>query len=60
MDDVLSHLPVCVCVFVHIKLQARTQGSKAMALSSVVTGKEVESDVITLHRELEGEQKRIK
>ena len=51
---------MCVCVFVHIKLQARTQGSKAMALSSVVTGKEVESDVITLHRELEGEQKRIK
>ncbi|XP_062333878.1 laminin subunit gamma-3 [Osmerus eperlanus] len=39
------------------ELQARTQGSKAMALSSVVTGKEVESDIITLHRELEDIQR---
>ncbi|XP_035524349.1 laminin subunit gamma-3 isoform X2 [Morone saxatilis] len=35
------------------ELQARAQGAKVKALSSVVTGKEVESDVITLHKELE-------
>ncbi|XP_060916773.1 laminin subunit gamma-3 [Labrus mixtus] len=35
------------------KLHARTEGAKVMALSSVVAGKEMESDAITLHRELE-------
>ncbi|XP_053709504.1 laminin subunit gamma-3 isoform X1 [Synchiropus splendidus] len=35
------------------KLQAHTQGAKVIALSSVVAGKEAESEVITLHRELE-------
>ncbi|XP_059214275.1 laminin subunit gamma-3 [Centropristis striata] len=35
------------------ELQARAQGAKVAALSSVVRGKEVESDAITLHRELE-------
>lgn len=35
------------------ELQARAEGAKVMALSSVVTGKEVESDTIALHRELE-------
>jgi len=37
------------------KLQARAQGSKVTALSSVVAGKEVESDAIVLHRGLERE-----
>lgn len=41
------------CLF--LKLQARAQGAKVMALSSVVTGKEVESDAIALHRKLERE-----
>ncbi|XP_044031394.1 laminin subunit gamma-3 [Siniperca chuatsi] len=35
------------------ELQARVHGAKVIALSSVVTGKEVESDAIALHRELE-------
>ncbi|XP_073334366.1 laminin subunit gamma-3 [Pagrus major] len=35
------------------ELQARAQEAKVVALSSVVTGKEVESDAIALHRELE-------
>ncbi|TKS84714.1 Laminin subunit gamma-3 [Collichthys lucidus] len=35
------------------ELQARVQGTKVTALTSVVKGKEVESDVITLYRELE-------
>ncbi|XP_034753093.1 laminin subunit gamma-3 isoform X2 [Etheostoma cragini] len=35
------------------ELHAHAQGAKVMALSSVVTGKEVESDAIALHRELE-------
>lgn len=36
------------------ELQAHAcKGAKVMALSSVVTGKEVESDAITLHRELQ-------
>ncbi|XP_034565301.1 laminin subunit gamma-3 isoform X1 [Notolabrus celidotus] len=35
------------------ELQARTEGAKVTALSSVVTGKEMESDAITLHRELD-------
>ncbi|TNN53381.1 Laminin subunit gamma-3 [Liparis tanakae] len=35
------------------ELQARAQGSKVTALSSVVAGKEVESDAIVLHRGLE-------
>ncbi|XP_031173603.1 laminin subunit gamma-3 [Sander lucioperca] len=35
------------------ELHAHVQGAKVMALSSVVTGKEVESDTIALHRELE-------
>lgn len=39
------------------ELTARAQGSKAMALSSVVAGKEVESEVITLRRELEDIQR---
>ncbi|XP_040915110.1 laminin subunit gamma-3 isoform X1 [Toxotes jaculatrix] len=34
------------------ELQAHTQGAKVMALSSVVSGKEVESEAIALHREL--------
>lgn len=41
------------CVF--LKLQARTEEATVLALSSVVAGKEVESKVITLHRELERE-----
>ena len=41
------------CLF--FKLHAHAQGAKVMALSSVVTGKEVESDAIALHRELECE-----
>lgn len=41
------------CLF--LKLQARTQAAKVMALSSVVQGKEVESDAIVLHRQLERE-----
>ncbi|KAM3600568.1 uncharacterized protein V6R79_025240 [Siganus canaliculatus] len=35
------------------ELQARAQGAKIAVLSSVVTGKEVESEAIALHRELE-------
>ncbi|XP_076613354.1 laminin subunit gamma-3 [Chaetodon auriga] len=35
------------------ELQARAQGAKAVALSSVVAGKEVESEAIALHRNLE-------
>ncbi|XP_028456669.1 laminin subunit gamma-3-like [Perca flavescens] len=35
------------------ELHAHAQGAKVMALSSVVTGKEVESEAIALHRELE-------
>uniref|UniRef100_UPI0037E9A314 laminin subunit gamma-3 n=1 Tax=Semicossyphus pulcher TaxID=241346 RepID=UPI0037E9A314 len=35
------------------KLQAHTQGAKVVALSSVVTGKQMESDAIALHRDLE-------
>ncbi|XP_068190889.1 laminin subunit gamma-3 [Antennarius striatus] len=35
------------------ELRARTQGSKVTALSSVVTGKEVESDAMALHREVD-------
>lgn len=46
----MSH-PTCL----FFKLQAHAQGAKVVALSSVVTGKEVESDAIALHRELECE-----
>ncbi|XP_067340922.1 laminin subunit gamma-3 [Channa argus] len=35
------------------ELQARARGAKVVALSSVVTGKEVESEVVSLHKELE-------
>ncbi|XP_068615316.1 laminin subunit gamma-3-like, partial [Brachionichthys hirsutus] len=35
------------------ELQAHTQGSKVTALSSVVTGKEVESGAMALHREID-------
>lgn len=38
-----------------LKLQARAQEAKVTALASVVEGKEVESDAIMLHRELECE-----
>lgn len=36
-------------------MQADAEGAKVAALSSVVTGKEVESDAIALHRELQCE-----
>ncbi|XP_056158054.1 laminin subunit gamma-3-like, partial [Lampris incognitus] len=39
------------------ELKAHAQEAMAMALSSVVTAKEVESEVISLHRELEGMQR---
>ncbi|XP_071011165.1 laminin subunit gamma-3-like [Oncorhynchus clarkii lewisi] len=39
------------------KLTAHAQGSKVLALSSVVTGKEMESEVIALRRELEDMQR---
>ncbi|XP_021446264.2 laminin subunit gamma-3 isoform X1 [Oncorhynchus mykiss] len=39
------------------KLTVQAQGSKVIALSSVVTGKEVESKAITLRRELEDMQR---
>ncbi|KAK6316218.1 hypothetical protein J4Q44_G00137420, partial [Coregonus suidteri] len=39
------------------KLTAQAQGSKVTALSSVVTGKEVESEAIALRRELEDMQR---
>lgn len=42
-----------MCLF--LKLQAHAQGAKVVALSSVVTGKKVESETIVLHRELESE-----
>lgn len=42
-----------LCLF--LKLQAHAQGAKVVALSSVVAGKEVESEAIALHRELESE-----
>lgn len=48
--EVTSH-PTCL----FLKLQARAQEAKVVALSSVVTGKEVESDAIALHRELQSE-----
>ncbi|XP_053267613.1 laminin subunit gamma-3 [Pleuronectes platessa] len=35
------------------ELRARAQGAKVLALSSVVAGKEMESEAISLHRELE-------
>ncbi|XP_069024859.1 laminin subunit gamma-3 [Embiotoca jacksoni] len=35
------------------KLRAQAQGTRAVALSSVVTGKAVESEAIALHRQLE-------
>lgn len=38
-----------------LQLQAHTQEAKVVALSSVVTGKEVESDANALHRKAEGE-----
>ncbi len=46
--EVMFH-PTCL----FLKLQARAQVAKVKTLSSVVTGKEVESDAITLHKELE-------
>ncbi|KAM6984916.1 laminin subunit gamma-3 [Aplochiton taeniatus] len=39
------------------QLNSHAQGSKVLALSSVVKGKEVESDVITLFKELEDNQR---
>lgn len=36
-----------------VQLQGNVQEAKASALTSVVFGKEVESDVITIHREVE-------
>lgn len=38
------------------KLRARTHEAKVIALSSVVGGKDVESQALLLHRELEREQ----
>lgn len=38
-----------------LELQARAEGAKVAALSAVVEGKDVESDAITLHRELDCE-----
>lgn len=38
-----------------LQLQARAQEAKVRALSSVVEGKEVESEATTLHRELDRE-----
>ncbi|KAK2819369.1 hypothetical protein Q5P01_024930 [Channa striata] len=35
------------------ELQSHAQGAKVVALSSVVTGKEVESEVVSLHKEVE-------
>lgn len=43
--------PLCLC----LKLTAHAQGAKVTALSSVVAGKEVESEVIAIRRELEGD-----
>lgn len=42
-------------LYLLLKLQSKAQGAEAAAVSSVVMGKEVESETITLHRELESE-----
>lgn len=48
-------LPLLSPSLVPLQLTVQAQGSKVIALSSVVTGKEVESKAITLRRELEGD-----
>lgn len=42
-------------MFLFLKFQARAEEAKVAALSAVVSGKEVESEAITLHRELGSE-----
>lgn len=50
-----SNLVMFSSVYLFLKLRSHAQAAKVVALSSVVTGKEVESDAISLHRELESE-----
>lgn len=53
---ILFNIMVSSSMFFFCKLQARSQGAKVTAVTAVVTGKEVESEAITLHRELQCER----